>query len=159
MLLIYSVLPLKISSLFRKKMICVITFTSATLILFGRASCDQILIWLWFIQKCQSQVCTSDDFLLHMSCQIISECYGNLFINFLRLYVRFGSPFCLLLLWLCQVHLRKISSEERNKVKVFFEENLLRKKDTFTISTTLFPVSGSSNFTLRIQILGKIKRN
>ena len=141
MLFIYSALPLKICSLFRKTIICVMIFTSATLILFGRASCDQILIWLWFIQKCQSQVCTSDDFLLHMSCQIISECYGNLFINFLRLYVRFGSPFCLLLLWLCQVHLRKIFSEgkktrwknfshekKKTKVKVSCEENLLRKK-------------------------------
>ena len=171
MLFIYSALPLKICSLFRKTIICVMIFTSATLILFGRASCDQILIWLWFIQKCQSQVCTSDDFLLHMSCQIISECYGNLFINFLRLYVRFGSPFCLLLLWLCQVHLRKIFSEgkkqgersslmkKESKCESFLWGKSPEEKNTFTISTTLFPVSGSSNFTLRIQIMSKIKRN
>ena len=171
MLFIYSALPLKICSLFRKTIICVMIFTSATLILFGRASCDQILIWLWCIQKFQSQVCTSDDFLLHMSCQIMSECYGNLFINFLRLYVRFGSPICLPLLWLCQVHLRNIFSEgKKTRWKIFSHEKRkqmwkfsLRKiswgKNTFTISTTLFPVSGSSNFTLRIQTLSKIKRN
>ena len=97
----------------------------------------------------------SDNVLLHMSCQIISECYGNLFINFLRLYVRFGSPICLLLLWLCQVHLGKISSEEKTRWKSFFKESLLRKKNTFTQNAgnpTIFSKNWLQNPTVLIPI-------
>ena len=68
-------------------------------------------------------ICTSENILLQMSCQIKSESYGNLFINFLRLYVRFGSPICLPLLWLCQVHLRNIFSEgKKTRWKIFSHE-------------------------------------